>query len=219
MATRGGGTGRGPARRKTRGATCNGVQAKPATSVASRHQRAGTPRPKKRWKRKPGRGVQRGWVLAALGVESKGSSAAAIGRSTNRLGERFARAAITHWSQLDGIRRGGRLEPMDKPQAQAAVGQGDEARANGQGRPGVVILALAELPERAILDEQALADALGITKRTVRRMVSRHELPPSVPFAGRAMWQVRRVLAWFESRAERAARDAERTVRRLDGTR
>lgn len=108
---------------------------------------------------------------------------------------------------------------MDKPQAQAAVGQGDEARANGQGRPGVVILALAELPERAILDEQALADALGITKRTVRRMVSRHELPPSVPFAGRAMWQVRRVLAWFESRAERAARDAERTVRRLDGTR
>jgi len=40
-------------------------------------------------------------------------------------------------------------------------------------------------------------------------------LPP-VRFAGRSMWQVGKVLAWFEARAERAARDTERAARRFD---
>jgi predicted DNA-binding transcriptional regulator AlpA len=81
---------------------------------------------------------------------------------------------------------------------------------------GVLITTLAELPERALLDERALARALGVTKRTVRRMVARFELPPPVSFAGRAMWQVGRVLAWFESRAERASRQAARNASRME---
>ena len=80
---------------------------------------------------------------------------------------------------------------------------------------GVLITSLAELPERTLLDESALANALRVTKRTVRRMVSRFELPPPIPFAGRSTWQAGRVLAWFEARAERVARDARRISDRL----
>ena len=75
--------------------------------------------------------------------------------------------------------------------------------------PGVVITKLADLPERAMLDETALADALGITKRTVRRMVGRYELPPPIRFGGRATWQAGAILKWFEARAEKAFRAAE----------
>lgn len=88
---------------------------------------------------------------------------------------------------------------------------GDEHRERG-----VLITTLAELPERALLDERALAKALGVTKRTVRRMVARFELPPPVAFAGRSTWQVGRVLAWFEARAERASRQAARNASRLE---
>lgn len=81
---------------------------------------------------------------------------------------------------------------------------------------GVVVTRLAEVPERTLLDERALAEALGVTKRTVRRMVARYELPPPVRFAGRSTWQAGRVLAWFEVRAERAARVAVRDATRLE---
>jgi predicted DNA-binding transcriptional regulator AlpA len=92
-----------------------------------------------------------------------------------------------------------------------------DASVEPEGGTGVVISALAKLPERAIVDERALADALHVSKRTVRRMVSRGELPPPVPFAGRSMWQVQAVLAWFEARAARASREAERAARRMTG--
>ena len=103
----------------------------------------------------------------------------------------------------------GELGAKERPQ-----GDGDR-----EGPGGVVIIKLAQLPERAILDERALAAALGVSKRTVRRMVGRYELPPPISFSGRSAWQVGKVLAWFEARAERAARDAERNARRLDGMR
>jgi predicted DNA-binding transcriptional regulator AlpA len=82
-------------------------------------------------------------------------------------------------------------------------------------RLGIVITKLTEFPEDTLLDEAALAQALGIHKRTIRRMVRRYELPPPVSFAGRATWQAVKVLKWFETRAERLAREAERDARRL----
>lgn len=78
--------------------------------------------------------------------------------------------------------------------------------------PGVVITKLAELPAQTLLDETALADALCTTKRTIRRMVGRYELPPPIRFGGRATWQAGAILRWFEARAEKAAREAERRV-------
>ena len=82
---------------------------------------------------------------------------------------------------------------------------------------GVLITTLAGLPERALLDENALAKSLKVTKRTVRRMVARFELPPPVSFAGRSMWQVGRVMCWFEKRADRLEREARKAAERFDG--
>lgn len=82
--------------------------------------------------------------------------------------------------------------------------------------PGRTITALATMPEKTLLDECALADALCLSKRTVRRMVARNELPPPFRFAGKSTWLTGKVLAHIEARAERQARDAERAARKLE---
>jgi predicted DNA-binding transcriptional regulator AlpA len=81
---------------------------------------------------------------------------------------------------------------------------------------GRTITSLATLPGQTLLDEAALAGALGLSKRTVRRMVSRHELPPPFRFAGKSTWISSKVLAHVEAEAERKARDAARAARRLE---
>jgi predicted DNA-binding transcriptional regulator AlpA len=73
-----------------------------------------------------------------------------------------------------------------------------------------VIVDLASMPAKAILNEQALARALGVTQRTIRRMVQRNELPPPIPLAGQAVWFAGRVLEHAETRAARAEKDAGR---------
>jgi hypothetical protein len=83
---------------------------------------------------------------------------------------------------------------------------------SGGALPGLCITALAALPAGAFLDETALAGALDVNKRTIRRMVGRFELPPGVLFGGRKVWQPGAVLRWFEQRADRAAREAERAA-------
>ena len=80
---------------------------------------------------------------------------------------------------------------------------------------GLLIETLAALPDKAILDETRLAAVFGVTCRTVRRMVSRYELPPPVQLAGRSCWIVERILHHIEAAAERAEREAKREARRL----
>src|SRR4051812_9724729 len=86
----------------------------------------------------------------------------------------------------------------------------------GPGEPAKIITRLAELPAKALLDEQAVADIFGVAKRTVRRMVARFELPPPVLLAGRSTWIAERIIAHVEARAERAARKAEQEARRIE---
>lgn len=75
--------------------------------------------------------------------------------------------------------------------------------------------ALAEMPPQGLLDEAALAVALAVAKRTIRRMAKRGELPAPVRFAGRATWSVGAVLRHVEALAEAAERDARRERERL----
>ena len=82
-------------------------------------------------------------------------------------------------------------------------------------KQGLLIDALANLPDKAIMDEARLARALRVTGRTVRRMVSRYELPPPIQLAGRSCWIAGRILRYIENAAERAERKAERDARRL----
>ena len=78
-----------------------------------------------------------------------------------------------------------------------------------------IVTALGELPRETLLDEGAMARAFGVSTRTVRRMVARYELPPPIRTAGRSVWMVGRVVAWFEAQAEQAERDAKKATERI----
>ena len=85
----------------------------------------------------------------------------------------------------------------------------------GLGQRGLLIEALALLPAMAIIDETRLAAMLNVTPRTVRRMVSRFELPPPVSLGGRSVWVVGRVLSHIDAAAERQQRIAERQAKQF----
>ena len=97
---------------------------------------------------------------------------------------------------------------------QAEEPQDDEAPASA-GRSGLVLDELARLPEKAILDETALAKSLHVAPRTLRRMVNRWQLPPPVRLGGRGVWFAGRVLAHIEAAAMRAEKDAEKDARKF----
>ena len=82
-----------------------------------------------------------------------------------------------------------------------------------------VFTILAKLPKEALVDEDALARALGVCARTVRRMVTRDELPPPIRVAGRSMWLAGNVIAWLKDKAEQAERyaraEAERSKKNI----
>ena len=101
------------------------------------------------------------------------------------------------------------VQPGDPPALPAEPAQLDE---HGKG---AVLDELAKLPEKAILDEAALAKALHVAPRTLRRMVNRWQLPPPVPLGGRSVWFAGRVLAHIEAAAIRAEKDAERAARKF----
>ncbi|MHC4663543.1 MAG: helix-turn-helix transcriptional regulator [Planctomycetota bacterium] len=80
---------------------------------------------------------------------------------------------------------------------------------------GLVIDDLATLPGKSLIDEKALASALKVTPRTIRRMVSRNEIPPPTRLGGRSCWMVEKILEHFAARADKAAKEAERQARRI----
>lgn len=98
------------------------------------------------------------------------------------------------------------LRLMDAPTASAGA---DALAVAQQSKPGVLD-ALALLPDKALLTSEALALAIGVDRRTIRRMVQRFELPPGVMFGRSKCWQAGAVLRWFEGRAERAQRQVQR---------
>lgn len=81
---------------------------------------------------------------------------------------------------------------------------------SGEEEHGLQITRLAELPEKAIVDEAKLAEICSVTTRTIRNMVARGELPPPMPFGGRATWIVGRILTWIDERAQKIEREAKR---------
>lgn len=78
-----------------------------------------------------------------------------------------------------------------------------------------VFTALADLPAKALLTEPAMANAFGVTGRTIRRMVTRHELPPPVAMSGKSVWLAGRVLSWIEKAAELQEREAEHITAKI----
>lgn len=101
---------------------------------------------------------------------------------------------------------------------QEQPGDNSQQRANTNdtaSSPGLTITALAELPVGTMLDARALAGVLGVTPRTIRRMVARFEIPKGVAIGGRKIWFSDQVLLLIKARAEDAIREVERNRRRM----
>lgn len=105
------------------------------------------------------------------------------------------------------------LIPLDAEAVTTAL-ENTEAAEAVSVMPGVYD-ALARLPEQALLDESALARAFGVNGRTIRRMVSRQELPPPLRRAGRALWFAGRVLDWLGEEADLLAKDADKLRKKI----
>lgn len=80
---------------------------------------------------------------------------------------------------------------------------------------GVVIVSLAMLPARAMMDEKGLSSHLGVSTRTIERMVASHQLPPPFRLAKKSWWFAGRILEHFEAAAAKAAEEAAREAERL----
>jgi len=80
---------------------------------------------------------------------------------------------------------------------------------------GICIDGLAKLPEKALVNQKALASNLGVDPRTVRRMVQRFELPPPTRLSGRAVWMVGKVLRYIEDAMDAAEREAIKERERI----
>jgi len=112
--------------------------------------------------------------------------------------------------QVDQADAGGAESLPDDPGGDPAGEKIDE-----DGQDGLVLDTLAKLPEKAILNEAAVAKALHVAPRTLRRVVARWQIPPAVTLGGRSVWFAGRVLAHIEAAAIRAEKDAERDARKF----
>ena len=89
----------------------------------------------------------------------------------------------------------------------------NEKQVDGPAAPSAS--ALAELPDSAMMDLAALAEALGCCQRTARRMIRRRELPPPIKLGRRSVWTAGRLRAWLDRRAEGAEAEAEKELARI----
>lgn len=74
---------------------------------------------------------------------------------------------------------------------------------------------LAELHPNALLDQVALAQALDVSPRTLRRMVARFELPPGMTLGGKKTWLAGNVLQYLTERANDLAGEAKRMSKKI----
>ena len=103
----------------------------------------------------------------------------------------------------------------DRDSDQAIATEGEAQGQKTRKGEGLLVDELARLPEKSMLDQARLANVLRVKPRTIRRMVSRHELPPAIKLAGRSIWFAGRVVRHIEAAAERAERDAEKHARKI----
>lgn len=66
-----------------------------------------------------------------------------------------------------------------------------------------------------LITKRELGKCLACSERTLQRMVERFELPPPMPLAGRKVWVVGKLRAWFADAAERREAEALKEARRL----
>lgn len=63
----------------------------------------------------------------------------------------------------------------------------------------------ASLPEGTIIDQTKLAEILGVTTRTVRRMICRYEIPQPIKLCGHSVWTVKVLNDYINQKLQKGA--------------
>lgn len=81
--------------------------------------------------------------------------------------------------------------------------------------PWGILEDLAKLEPETIIREKALAEMYNCHPQTIKRYVTRGELPPPVRMGGKPCWTVRSILEHIEERLRQAKIEAEAESARL----
>ena len=100
------------------------------------------------------------------------------------------------------------MSPRDETAVEAAEGVED----NGKG----VWRELGDLPEGAIVNEEALAHIFGRCQTSIKRAVERGELPPPTRLLGKPVWTAGVLLRHIEGRLKAERKEKKREKKRLD---
>ena len=75
-----------------------------------------------------------------------------------------------------------------------------------------IVSGLARLPEKALVDERALARIFHVSTRTISRWVQCNALPVPARFGAKRVWIAGRILAFIEARVAAAEGIIQRNV-------
>lgn len=91
----------------------------------------------------------------------------------------------------------------------------DWVNENGTGK-SIYITKLGLLPKESFIDMKALCEILNLTDRTIRRMISRYEIPNGILIGGRQMWHVGKLLGHLEERCDKKIEEARKNRKRIE---
>lgn len=78
-----------------------------------------------------------------------------------------------------------------------------------------IIRELGDLPPDTVVGEEALAKMFGRHRVSIKRAISRGELPPSVRLFGEPIWTVQALRDHLTRRLQAAQRETEQLQRRI----
>ena len=78
-----------------------------------------------------------------------------------------------------------------------------------------IIRQLGDLPDGAIISEEALARFFGRCQVSIKRAIQRGELPPPVKLLGMPVWTAKKLLNHINNRLEIAQKEKERTRKKF----
>ena len=120
----------------------------------------------------------------------------------------------TNTNGTETVQAGHELDATDPDVVEGAAEAVHVQTDTGQGVG--IIRELADLPPGAIIGEAALAKLMHRHPASIKRAVSRGELPQPTRLLGGPCWTAAAILRHVEARLDAAAKDAEKTARRVE---
>ncbi len=79
-----------------------------------------------------------------------------------------------------------------------------------------IVRHLGDLPDGAIINEEALAQMFGRCQVSIKRAIQRGELPPPVKLLGMPVWTTEKILTHINKRLDLAKKEEEKTRKKFE---